>query len=74
MQPYLQLAERLGGKARAGTPKEAAAFGEVLLMAVPYGALPQLGRDLANEIKGKVVLDACNPFPARDGEIATWAR
>jgi len=69
-----QLAARLGGKARAGTPKEAAAFGEVLLMAVPYGALPQLGRDLANEIKGKVLVDACNPFPQRDGEIATWAR
>ena len=68
------LAARLGGKARAGTSKEAAAFGEVLLMAVPYSALPQLGRDLAASIKGKVVLDACNPFPARDGEIATWAR
>jgi len=68
------LAARLGGKARAGTSREAAAFGEVLLMAVPYSALPQLGRDLAALIKGKVVLDACNPFPARDGEIATWAR
>lgn len=68
------LAARLGGKARAGTPGEAAAFGEVLLMAVPYSALPQLGRDLAGPIKGKVVIDACNPFPARDGEIATWAR
>jgi predicted dinucleotide-binding enzyme len=68
------LAARLGGKARAGTSREAAAFGEVLLMAVPYGALPQLGRDLADSIKGKVVIDACNPFPARDGEIATWAR
>jgi predicted dinucleotide-binding enzyme len=68
------LAARLGGKARAGTSKEAAAFGEVLLFAVPYGALPQLGRDLAGSIKGKVAIDACNPFPARDGEIATWAR
>lgn len=68
------LAARLGGKARAGTSKEAAAFGEVLLFAVPYGALPQLGRDLAASIKGKPVIDACNPFPARDGEIATWAR
>jgi hypothetical protein len=68
------LAARLGGKARAGTSKEAAAFGEVVLMAVPYGALPQLGRDLAEGIKGKVVIDACNPFPQRDGEIATWAR
>ena len=68
------LAASLGPKARAGTPREAAAFGEALLMAVPYGALPQLGRDLADLIKGKTVLDACNPFPARDGEIATWAR
>src|SRR6185295_6074285 len=36
------LAARLGGKARAGTSKEAAAFGEVLLFAVPYSALPQV--------------------------------
>lgn len=68
------LAARLGPNARAGTPREAAAFGDVLLMAVPYSALPQLGRDLADLIKGKVVLDACNPIPGRDGEIATWAR
>lgn len=43
-------------------------------MAVPYGALRQLGRDLADVLKGKPVLDACNPFPQRDGEIANWAR
>ena len=41
---------------------------------MPYGALPQLGRDLAGEIRGKIVIDAANPFPNRDGEIATWAR
>ena len=68
------LAASLGSGARAGTPREAAAFGDVLLMAVPYSALPQLGRDLADLIKGKVVLDACNPIPGRDGEIASWAR
>ena len=68
------LAARLGGKARAGTPKEAAAFGEVLLIAVPYSALPQVGRDLGDLLKGKVVLDPSNPIPGRDGEIATWAR
>jgi hypothetical protein len=69
-----KLAASLGPKARAGTAKEAAAWGEVILMAVPYGALPQLGKDLAPMIKGKVVLDACNPFPGRDGDIAVWAR
>jgi len=65
-----QLAASLGSGARAGTPKEAAAFGEVLFFAVPYTALPGLGRDLAAEIKGKIVLDACNPIPRRDGDMA----
>lgn len=46
----------------------------MLLISVPYGALPQLGKDLADLLKGKPVIDICNPFPARDGEIATWAR
>lgn len=69
-----QLAAAIGANARAGSLSEAAAFGEVLLFAVPYGALPELGKALAGSLKGKVVLDACNPFPARDGEIATRAR
>jgi predicted dinucleotide-binding enzyme len=68
------LAARLGHGARAGTPEEAARFGEVALLAVPYGALPELGKRLKNYLAGKVIIDACNPFPSRDGEIATWAR
>jgi predicted dinucleotide-binding enzyme len=69
-----QLAAQIGPNARAGTPEEAAAFGEVLLFAVPYRALPDLGKDLASALKGKIVIDACNPFPQRDGEIANRAR
>jgi predicted dinucleotide-binding enzyme len=69
-----QLAAEVGANARAGTPREAAAFGDVLVFAVPYGALPELGKSLAGEIRGKVVIDACNPFPQRDGEVATLAR
>jgi predicted dinucleotide-binding enzyme len=68
------LAAKLGPNARAGTPREAAAFGEVLLVSVPYGSLPDVGKDLKDLLKGKVVIDTCNPFPARDGEIAEWAR
>jgi len=67
------LAARLGAGARAGTPREAAAFGEVVMVSVPYGALPSVGKDLGDLLKGKVVIDTCNPFP-RDGEIANWAR
>ncbi|MCG3143496.1 MAG: hypothetical protein HONDAALG_00844 [Gammaproteobacteria bacterium] len=51
----------LGARATAGTPQQAAGFGSVLLFATPYDALPELGRDLADEIRGKIVLDACNP-------------
>ena len=68
------LARSLGPKARAGTPREAAVFGEVVLISVPYGALPQIGKDLQNELKGKVVLDTGNPYPERDGEMAEEAR
>jgi hypothetical protein len=68
-----KLAASMGAGARAGTPKEAAAFGEVLFFAVPYAALPGLGRDLAAEIKGKIVLDASNPIPGRDGDMAKEA-
>lgn len=67
------LAARLGAGARASTPKEAAAFGEVLFFAVPYAALPGLGRELAAEIKGKIALDASNPIPRRDGDMAKEA-
>lgn len=68
------LAARLGGKARAGTSREAAAFGEVLLVAVPYSALRKVGSDLAGLLANKIVIDTSNPIPSRDGEIANWAR
>lgn len=68
------LAASLGPRARVGTPREAALFGEVVLMSVPYGALPQVGRDLKTELAGKIVLDTCNPYPSRDGEMAVEAR
>jgi predicted dinucleotide-binding enzyme len=67
------MAARLGKLASTGTPQQAAAYGDVLFFAVPYRALPDLGRELVNEIRGKVVLDACNPFPGRDGPIAEEA-
>jgi hypothetical protein len=68
------LADSLGPKARVGTPREAAVFGDVVVVSVPYGALPQVGRDLKTELAGKIVLDTCNPYPSRDGEMAVEAR
>ena len=60
----------LGTLAQAGTVDKAIAFGDVLLIAVPYGAVPQVGQEYGTALKGKIVLDACNAVPARDGAIA----
>ncbi|MBF8270675.1 MAG: NADP oxidoreductase, coenzyme F420-dependent [Gammaproteobacteria bacterium] len=67
------LAQELGPKAHAGTPREAAAFGEVILVSVPYAAIPQIGNDYAAELAGKVILDTSNPFERRDGPMAAAA-
>jgi hypothetical protein len=63
------LAAALGPGVRTGTPREAAAFGEVVLVSVPYAAMPQIGRDFAAELDGKIVLDTGNPIEGRDGDI-----
>ena len=68
------LAASLGARARVGTPREAAAFGEVVLVSVPYSAIPAIGRDNASQLKGKIVLDTSNPSESRDGDMALAAQ
>ena len=63
-----KLTEELGALAKAGTVDEALAFGEVILLAVPYKAIPQIAKDYGAKFAGKVVLDADNAVAARDGE------
>jgi len=63
------MAKALGPLASVGTPKEAAAFGEVILTALPYSALASVGRDLQPELRGKIVIDASNPTRWSDGEL-----
>jgi hypothetical protein len=67
--PVKELAAQLGPNAQVGTPEQAAAWGDVIVVTVPYGALPQIGHDYASQLKGKIVLDTCNPSPARDGDM-----
>jgi predicted dinucleotide-binding enzyme len=60
----------LGPLARAGPVDQAIAFGDVVFLAVPYGAMPQIGRDYGKSLAGKIVLDADNAVASRDGAIA----
>jgi len=59
---------------RTGTVEQAVAFGEVVLIAVPYKALPDLQQQIGSQLKGKVVMDPNNPVPARDGDMAVGAK
>jgi predicted dinucleotide-binding enzyme len=61
------LVTSLGELAQAGSVERAIAFGDVLFIAVPYGALPQIGKDYGAALKGKIMLDACNAVATRDG-------
>jgi hypothetical protein len=64
------MVAKLGSLAQAGAVEQAVAFGDVLFIAVPYGAIPQIGKDYSAAMKGKVMLDACNAVSSRDGAVA----
>src|SRR4051812_44403347 len=69
-----KVAETVGPRARSGSVKEAVAFGDAVLIAVPYAALPAIQQEVGAQLKGKVVVDSNNPVPARDGEMAVQAK
>jgi len=64
------LVSKLGKRASAGTPADAAKFGDVVMMTLPVKAIPDLARDLAPLLSGKVVLDTGNAYENRDGAVA----
>lgn len=61
-----ELAAQLGPNAQASTIEEAEAFGEVVLLAIPFGSYASIP---ASPLSGKVVIDAMNYYPARDGQM-----
>jgi 8-hydroxy-5-deazaflavin:NADPH oxidoreductase len=62
------LVDELGKNARAATVEDAARFGEVVLLAVPFGRYEQLP---AEPFRGRIVIDANNYYPDRDGRFAS---
>jgi predicted dinucleotide-binding enzyme len=63
------LVASAGPLAQAGTVEQAVAFGDVVLLVVPYTAVEQIGRDHGKALATKVlVMDVSNPIPRRDGE------
>ncbi|NED12180.1 NAD(P)-binding domain-containing protein [Streptomyces sp. SID9124] len=71
-----RLAARLGGGAKAGGLREAAAFGDVVLAALPFGAGAEVVGELRTALEGKALIDCSNPVGpgfrllTRDGRSA----
>lgn len=65
-QTLTALVEELGDNAQAASPEEAAAFGELVLVAIPLGRY----RELPQVPAGTIVVDANNYYPGRDGNLA----
>ena len=56
-----ELASELGAGASVGTPAQAVAFGEVVILSVPWGVIPEALAQ-CGDLSGKVVIDTTNQF------------
>ena len=65
------LVSDLGAKVQAMTLEEAAAFGEVVVEAIPFGRYEALP---VEPLAGKILISAANYYPQRDGEIDLGGR
>ena len=69
------LAREAGGTAKAmSVEKTFEANADVYLLAVPFKAIDRLAELYAGEYGNKVIIDATNPYPERDGEMAQEVR
>jgi 8-hydroxy-5-deazaflavin:NADPH oxidoreductase len=63
------LVAGIGPLAQAGTVEQAVAFGEVVVVVVPYTAIEQIGQAHGAALARKMlVMDVSNPIARRDGE------
>lgn len=55
--------------AKTGTVAEAATFADVILLAIPFGKVPEVAQQVG-QLDNKILIDATNPYPQRDGDVA----
>ncbi len=60
------LVEEIGVNTRAATVEDAASFGEVVLVAIPFWRYESLPN---GPLAGKIIVDATNYYEGRDGRI-----
>lgn len=55
------LIDKIGANAKAGTVEEAAAYSNILVLALPWSAVPK-ALEAAGDLSGKIIIDATNPL------------
>lgn len=65
------LLDKCGKDASSSAPAEAAAWGDVVFLAVPGTVALEVARGLAEPLAGKIVVDCNNPLTWKDGPV--WA-
>lgn len=69
------LVREAGNNAKAVSIEKAfEANADVYLLAVPFKAIDRLSELYAGEYGNKIIIDATNPYPQRDGEMAQEVR
>ena len=66
-QKLTPIVEEIGPSVQAGTPAQAAAFGDVVLLAVNYWTLDDAIEAIRPHVAGKLVIDATNPLQHTEG-------
>jgi predicted dinucleotide-binding enzyme len=72
-----QAAAQLGASASGGTYAETAAFADVLVLSVPWGATEEIVRGLG-DLSGKIIVETTNNFVDQDAvstteRVSAWA-
>jgi len=68
-EELMDLVREAAPRASAAYSDAATYFADVVILAVPPVAIPQLGEDVGELMRGKIVIDISNPRVDRDGEI-----
>ena len=68
------LVDKAGERTCNGSVAEAAEFGEVIILSVPFSAIEGIANEISDMVKDKIIIDTCNPYPQRDGDVAIKVR
>ena len=69
-----ELADRAGSNASTGAIMEAAQFGDIIVISIPFWAMEDLSEEIQGYVEDKLIIDTTNPYPERDGGMAQQVR